>query len=262
MRKKYCHEEHEMKSYQEKYIWIIGASSGIGEALARELDSQGAHLILSARNQKKLENIATTLKGNHTVLPCDVGNAENLIETAKSIQNLDSVIFLAAIYTPVNLPAENEIEFVNNALMINLGGAFNTVHAVLPIFKKQGYGHIALCGSVAGYRGLPYGQPYCATKAAIINYAESLKIELEDDNIHIQVINPGFVKTPLTDQNDFAMPMIMEVEAAAKALVRGLKSNAFEIHFPKRFTFIMKAIGILPRFLYFPLSRLMKKQNH
>ena len=249
-----------MTTHKSKHIWIIGASSGIGESLARELSSQGANLILSARRKDKLEALNKELGGEHQVLPADAGDATGLLKAAKKIKKLDSVIFIAAIYTP-HTKTPKDLEFVHNALTVNLGGAFNTVHAALPFFEKQGSGQIVLCGSVAGYRGLPYGQPYCATKAAIINYAESLKIELEDKNIDVKIISPGFVRTPLTDKNDFEMPMIIEPDEAAKALSKGLLSGSFEIHFPKKFTTIMKVIDILPRWLYFPLSRLMKRKQ-
>lgn len=249
-----------MTTHKGKHIWIIGASSGIGEALARELSSQGANLILSARRKDKLDALNKELGGEHQVLPADAGDAAGLLKAAKKIKKLDSVIFMAAIYTP-HTKTPKDLEFVHNALTVNLGGAFNTVHAALPFFEKQGSGQIVLCGSVAGYRGLPYGQPYCATKAAIINYAESLKIELEDKNIDVKIISPGFVRTPLTDKNDFEMPMIIEPDEAAKALSKGLLARGFEIHFPKKFTYIMKVIDILPRWLYFPLSRLMKRKQ-
>jgi len=198
--------------------------------------------------------------GNHRVLPIDVGNANQMIEAGKSIKKLDSVIFLAVIYSP-HSDTPKPIEFVHDMINVNLGGAFNTVYAVRDVFETQGYGHIALCGSVAGYRGLPNGQPYCATKSAIINYAESLKIEMEPHNIKVQVINPGFVKTPLTDKNDFQMPMIMETDSAAKALARGLLSKQFEINFPWKFTMIMKIIRGLPQSLYFILARQMRKRQ-
>ena len=249
-----------MTSFKDKHIWIIGASSGIGEALAKELSAQGAQLILSARSEEKLNNLNETMDNKHTVLTVDAGSPDSLLSTAQKIEKIDSVVFMAAIYAPHSNETK-DISFIHEMIKVNLGGAFNTVNAVLPVFEKQGFGQIALCASVAGYRGLPYGQPYCATKAAIINYAESLKIELENKNIDIKVINPGFVKTPLTDKNDFPMPMMISAEDAAQSLAKGLKSNSFEIHFPKKFTFIMKIIDILPRFLYFPLSRIMKKKQ-
>lgn len=248
--------------YSGKQVWIIGASSGIGEALARELATQGARLVLSARRQDRLDDLNQSLGGNHRVMPLDAGDSGAVAAAAQSIaangEPLHSMVFMAAFYSPD--PASNsDIDFVNRILRVNLGGAFNAVFAVTDLFRRQGFGQIALCASVAGYRGLPYGQPYCATKAALINYAESLKIELEDDGIDVKVINPGFVKTPLTDKNQFTMPMIIAADKAARILARELLSRRFEIHFPKGFTWFMKLIDVLPRWAYFPLARLMKK---
>jgi len=166
---------------KKKNIWIIGCSSGIGEALARELHDQGANLILSARGEDKLNALNKELDNKHQVMPVDAGDFKSLQDASNKIENLDSVVFLAAIYAP-HSDKPHEINFVHQMINVNLGGAFNIVYAVRDRFEKQGHGHIALCGSVAGYRGLPNGQPYCATKAAIINYAESLKIELEPKN--------------------------------------------------------------------------------
>lgn len=249
-----------MTSYNGKHVWIIGASTGIGEALATELNKCGANLILSSRSQAKLEDLNKAFESQHQVLSFDVSDFKKVKSAANKIKKIDLVVFLAAIYSP-HSEHPKSVEFIHSMINVNLGGAFNTVHAVTEIFEKQGFGHIALCASVAGYRGLPYGQPYCATKAAIINYAESLKIEFEPKNIKVQVINPGFVKSPLTDKNDFTMPMIMETDKAAKALANGLLSNRFEIHFPKRFTFIMKFLRILPSWLYFPVARHLRDKQ-
>lgn len=248
-------------SHHGKHIWIIGASSGIGAALAQQLANEGAILTLSARSEGKLKQLAKDINGTgHKALPLDVSDAKAVEAAAKKLKQIDSVIFMAAIYAP-HSDTPKDIAFIHQMLNVNIGGAFNTVNAVLPIFQKQGHGQIALCGSVAGYRGLPYGQPYCATKAAIINYAESLKIELESQNIDVRIINPGFVETPLTEKNDFPMPMIISAEEAAKSLSKGLLGNSFEINFPKKFTWIMKTIKMLPNWLYFPLSRTMKKKQ-
>jgi len=249
-----------MTAHAGNHIWIIGASSGIGEALARELATQGATLILSARSTDKLNAINEELGGAHTILPLDAGDVDAFVKVAATLPKIDSVIFMAALYSP-HSDKPKDIGFIHDMLNVNIGGAFNTVSAVLPIFEKQGYGQIALCGSVAGYRGLPYGQPYCATKAAIINYAESLKIELEPKNIDVKLINPGFVRTPLTDKNDFPMPMMIEARAAAKAIAKGLQSSMFEIHFPKKFTWIMKLLRILPTPIYFLISRKMRAKG-
>ncbi len=254
-----------MSSNKGKHIWVIGASSGIGEALAQELASQGATLALSARRKDALQNIVKNLSGTgHISCPVDVSDINALQTTAsdikKKFERIDSVIFLAAIYSAHD-KKKKDIGFMHKMLNVNVGGAFNVVETIAPIFETQGSGQIVLCGSVAGYRGLPYGQPYCATKAAIINYAESLKIELEPENIDVKLISPGFVRTPLTDKNDFPMPMMIEANDAAKAIARGITSGAFEIHFPKKFTFIMKTLRLLPTWLYFKISRQMKKKQ-
>lgn len=133
------------------------------------------------------------------------------------------------------------------------------MNAVRDIFKQQGHGQIVLCASVAGYRGLPNAQPYCATKAALINYAESLKIELEPEHIDVKIICPGFVKTDLTDKNDFKMPMMISADEAASAISKGLTQKGFEIHFPKRFTLIMKTLRLIPNWLFFVFSRKMRR---
>lgn len=241
-----------MNSYEGKHIWIIGASSGIGRALAFELAAQGAILVLSARSEDKLQALRQELGGAHIVLSLDVSDEEAVVKAAQSITHIDSVIFMAAIYEPAPL-SKLQIKSVHKMVNINLNGAFNIVHAVLPIMKAQAEGQIVLCGSVAGYRGLPKGQPYSATKAAVINLAESLRAE--EPYLDIKVINPGFVRTPLTNKNDFKMPMMIEPEEAAKTIARELQTGCFEIHFPKRFTFLMKFLAVLPSFLYFKFVR-------
>lgn len=245
-----------------KYIWILGASSGIGKALAIELASHGAHLVLSARRAEKLKELAATLQGDqHILAPLDVSDAEGIkkaLETIlQSAPHIDSAIFMAATYTPHD-GGKKQLSFIRQALDVNLMGAFNIIDVVQEQFEKQGHGQIVLCASVAGYRGLPTGQPYCSTKAALINLAESLKIDLEKKNIDVKVICPGFVKTPLTDKNDFPMPMMIEAEVAAKAIHKGLCSRSFEVHFPKRFTFVMKFLRILPNAVYFWIARRLR----
>lgn len=247
-----------MNDFQGKTIWIIGASSGIGAALARELSARGARLILSARSQDKLEALNTELGGRHIVSSFDSGNTEAMLQAFAAIQTqisqLDSVLFMAATYIAHD-GQDRGIQIIQDMMRVNLGGAFNTVTTVQHYMEVQGYGQIILCGSVAGYRGLPFGQPYCAAKAAIISYAESLKLDLERKNIDVKVICPGFVKTPLTDKNKFPMPMMISADNAAQDIAKGMQSRAFEIHFPKKFTYIMKLIRILPYGAYFALMR-------
>jgi short-subunit dehydrogenase len=248
-----------MANYEGKNIWIIGASSGIGHALAVELAKQGAALALSARSADKLQSLNADLGGNHHIFPLDVADADAFVRSAKAVQEkfskLDSVIFMAATYNPAPL-SEADIRAVHNLININLNGAIHTVHSVLPMLKKQKYGQLALCASVAGYSGLPKGQPYSCTKAAIINLAESLKAE--EPGLDIKVINPGFVRTPMTDLNKFKMPMIIEASEAARIISKELLTKKFEIHFPKKFTCLAKLLKFLPYPLYFWIVRKAK----
>lgn len=250
--------------YHGNIIWIIGASSGIGKALARELAARGAILALSARRQEELESLRESLGGQHQSFPLDVRNSTLITATALEIYNrygrIDRVIFLAASYTPMEL-SSLDIELTREMFEANLLGAFHVVHSILPIFKKQQSAQIALCGSVAGYVGLPGGQPYSATKAAIINLAESLRNEVEP-HIDVKLINPGFVKTPLTDKNDFAMPAIISAEQASIKIADGLLSASFEICFPKSLTCFLKLIRFLPYGLALPLIKRLTLQRN
>ncbi len=243
-----------MKDYANKNIWIIGASSGIGRALAIELDRRGARLVLSSRDGIKLENLSKSLSSHHLVLPCDVTDPDMLSRAAKTVSkffgHIDSALFLAGTYQPMKLDAL-DITSIQNIINVNLNGTLNFIYAVLPLLLEQKSGQIGICASVAGYRGLPNSQPYGATKAALINLTESLRAEMTPLGLDIRLINPGFVRTPMTDKNSFPMPMIIEPEEAAKAIADGLKSKKFEIHFPRGFTWMMKILRLLPSFAYF-----------
>lgn len=245
--------------YYGKHVWIIGASSGIGAALAVQLAEEGARLTLSARSEETLAQLRYELPGAaHKVLPLDVRDHAAVLEAAREVSTgfVDSVIYLAAQYQPMELE-RLDIKATEDMVDVNLMGAFRIIDAVVPILKAQGKGQFALCGSVAGYAGLPHAQPYSATKAAIRNLAESLQAELQShEEIDIRLISPGFVRTPLTDKNRFPMPCILEPDEAARYIADGLAGSAFEIHFPKRFTLLLKFLAFLPYPLYF---RLMKR---
>lgn len=241
--------------------WIIGASSGIGRAVAEKLAAEGHTLALSARSRSDLEALCATLGQSCHSFPLDVTDVEATkmvaLQVASALGEIDSVLFMAGVYTPMALDVL-DIPKARQMVEVNLCGALHLLHAIVPRFKQRGQGQIVLCASVAGYGGLPGGQPYCATKAALINLAESLYIEAVPYGIDVKVINPGFVKTRLTDQNDFTMPMMITAEKAADAIVKGIKSSAFEIHFPKGFTCALKALSTLPIRLRAPLMRRRK----
>lgn len=245
------------QNYKDEVIWIIGASSGIGHALALELAAAGAKLMLSARRKNLLDELQAEIGAQHMVFPLDVADTAMTARTAQAIVDangrIDRVIFMSAAYTPMSSDTP-DMTVIKNIIDVNLMGAFNVVHAVLPLMKAQKFGQIALCGSVAGYVGLPNGQPYCATKAAIISLAESLRVEC-DGIVDIKLISPGFVKTPLTDRNSFPMPMMISAERAAQAIAKGLRAKSFEIHFPKTFTFLLKFLELLPYPLKFMITR-------
>ena len=235
--------------FTDDVIWIIGASSGIGAALAHELAGLGAKLILSSRRQDRLDELHAALGGGHYVFALDVTDAAALQQTARSIDGLfgriDRVIFLAAAYEPMRLD-NLDLAKVTEIISSNLIGAFHVIHAILPIIERQNsVGQIALCGSVAGYLGLPGGQPYSATKAAMINLAESLYVETKG-LVDVKLISPGFVRTQLTAKNSFTMPMMIEPDQAAKYIAKGLLSSRFEIHFPRKFTLALKLWRVLP----------------
>jgi short-subunit dehydrogenase len=247
--------------FHGKIIWIIGASTGIGETLAKSLASKGARLILSARQESKLKVLKKELGHDHLILALDVSIKESyaraIDEIHQTFDHIDSVIFMAADYEPMAL-SELNLERVQSIVATNLLSVFFLLERIIPFYRKQGHGQIVLCASVAGYCGLPYGQPYSATKAALINLAESLYCEEKKNNIDIKVINPGFVKTPMTDKNDFSMPMMISPQEASESIIKGLLSSSFEIHFPKKFTYLMKILRLLPYRLYF---KLIQKSN-
>lgn len=248
-----------MADYTGQHIWIIGASSGIGRALAIELSKRGAILALSARRGEQLETVKQECEGDHHIVaPLDIGDIDSVRDAFDVIQGhfpkIDSSIFLAAIYSAHD-GKPKEISFIHNMIRVNIGGAYNMLDVITPHYQENKGGQIAICASVAGYRGLPTGQPYCSTKAALISLCESLRIDLSPSNIDVKVINPGFVKTPLTDKNTFSMPMMIGADKAAKCIANDLLTKKFEIHFPKIFTFLMKFISFLPNWIYFPISR-------
>lgn len=251
-----------MTDFLGKKVWIIGASSGIGAATAQELALRGATVIVSARRADALDALRRQLPapkvGEHHAVALDVSDHKAFLAAAVSVQQrvgrIDSVIYMAGTYQPSTV-AKISHDDVRRIVDVNLVGAFSCVAAVLPILRGQGSGQIALCGSVAGYRGLPNSQPYGATKAAIINLAETLRAEESRKGIDVRLISPGFVKTPMTDQNDFSMPMMITAEEAARSLVNQLEGQSFEITFPKKFTTLMKILRLLPDRLFFATMR-------
>jgi NAD(P)-dependent dehydrogenase (short-subunit alcohol dehydrogenase family) len=239
--------------WKGKRVWLIGASSGIGAALAGELARRGARLAISARNAQKLQRNALT---GALPVPCDVTDNDSLAEARKTVLaalgGVDLVVYLAGDYVPMRADDFN-LAVAEQVINVNFTAAMHVTAAVLPDLRHGG--GIAFVASVAGYRGLPKALCYGPGKAALIHFAEVLHLDLAPKGIGVWVINPGFVATPLTAKNDFQMPALQTPEQAANATVEGFKSANFEIHFPKRFTRLMKLLAVLPYRWYFPLIR-------
>lgn len=246
-----------------KNCWIIGASQGIGEAVAQKYFTSGYNLMISARDVKKLEEIAANLAPKapqqkiqvSIVDVCDVTSLQNsLTEFSQKIGDLDLVIFCSAVYNPTSA-INFDLAAAQNTIDVNLKGAINLLHVVLPKMDQQKSGHIAMVASVAGYRGLPQSFAYGASKAGLINLCEGIYHELKRKNIALSVINPGFVKTRLTNKNKFSMPFIITPDQAAEEIFLGLEAKKFEIHFPKKFTYFLKLLRIIPSGIFFFLTK-------
>ncbi len=242
-----------------KTVWIVGASTGIGRATAQALHARGARVVVSARKAEALAAFAQKHPGSRA-LPLDATDAA-AIRTAVSqllAQGpLDCVVYCAGHYQAMRADAMDVGEMVRH-VEVNYLGALHLLGAVLPAMLARGAGHISLVGSVAGYRGLPQSLAYGPTKAALINLAETLYLDVHDKGIGVSIINPGFVQTPLTADNAFDMPALLTPEQAATAIVNGWQRGAFEIHFPKRFTLWLKALRVVPNRVFFFLVRRVK----
>jgi short-subunit dehydrogenase len=245
-----------IKNWPDKRIWIIGASTGIGAALATLLLKQGARVAVSSRKAEVLTALVEGHEKNSLVLPLDLTQPEQIAAAQNTLVQTwggyDLVLFVAGDHKPMRA-WDFKLDEARHLVEINLMGVVNGLSLVIPQFLLQQKGHIAIVASVGGYSGLPQALIYGATKAACINLTETLYMDLQQKNIAVTLINPGFVKTPLTDKNSFKMPALVSAEEAATEMMRGLERGDFEIHFPKRFTLWLKLLRMLPYRLYFYL---------
>ena len=240
-----------------KNVWITGASSGIGKALAIKFATEGWKVAASARRENLLQDLNKTNSNIHS-FPLDVIDEPRAKKVFQDIllkfQTIDICVFCAGIHDP---ESEKKLsgEKIREIMETNFFGTVNCIMAVNEHFKERKSGHISIVSSVASYRGLPVASGYCASKAALTSLAESLYFNFKRYGVRVSVVNPGFIKTPMTDKNKFPMPMIKSAEYAAEKMFIGLtKKNAFEIHFPITFTMIMKLLRIMPNWLYFLIA--------
>ena len=245
-----------IRDWRGRRVWLVGASTGIGRALAERLHGLGATVLVSARKAEALDAFVQAHPGS-VALPLDVTNRQAVRRAAQEALAggpLDLVCYCAGHYQPMRATALDLDELMRHQA-INTAGALHVLDAVTPAMLARGQGHLGFISSVAGFRGLPQSLAYGPTKAALINLAETLYLDLRPRGLGVSLINPGFVDTPLTAGNAFPMPALITADQAAQAIVAGWERGRFEIHFPRRFTGVMKLLRLLPYRLYFAAVR-------
>ena len=251
---------------EKKVIWITGASSGIGKAVAIKFAENGWIVAASARRENLLNELKEINENIHA-FPLDVTDIDKCKLVATNIinqfRNIDICLFGTGMHDPKSEKRFN-LDKIREIMEVNYFGIMNSINSIYDYFSEKKNGQISIISSVAGYRGLPAAGAYCASKAALTSFAESLNFDMQMKNVRVSLVSPGFIKTPMTDQNDFPMPMIKSPEFAANEIYKGLTvKKSFEIHFPKAFTYFLKFLQILPSRLYFKLvSKGMKKIDY
>ena len=249
-------------SENQKKIWITGASSGIGKAVAEKFAAEGWKVAVSARRRELLQELAKN--ENIVSFPLDVTDQSQINTVFKNIisefGNLDLCLFSSGTYEPKD-EKNIDSEKIKNVIKVNFLGVVDCVKSVEEYFKNRNSGHISIVSSIAGYRGLPNSSGYGPSKAALTNFCESIYFDFKKFGVRVSIISPGFIKTSLTEKNEFPMPFLKTVDYAADKIFNGLvKSNAFEIHFPKGLTLTLKFLRILPIKVYlFLVDKLVKR---
>ncbi|KAF0676587.1 SDR family NAD(P)-dependent oxidoreductase [Profundibacterium mesophilum] len=241
-----------MRDWASKRYWIVGASEGLGRALCERLSAAGAELVLSARNEERLETLAARLPAPARAVRVDVSDSRDVARAAGAAGEIDGLVYAAGVYWP-QAARDWTPEEVTAMCDINFTGAARVLGEVVPGMVARGHGHVVLTGSLSGFRGLPGSIGYSASKAGVMHLAECLRADLNGTGVEVQLVNPGFVRTRLTDKNDFRMPMIMEPEAAAREIFEHMCSGGFSKSFPRSFGALFQLSRFVPAPLYYRL---------
>jgi NADP-dependent 3-hydroxy acid dehydrogenase YdfG len=242
-----------MIDWQGKRYWLIGASEGLGAALARKLSSAGVEVIVSARNEERLQELVAALPGKASYVTVDVSDSASLTAAMQQIGQIDGMVYLAGVYWPMKAQDWNADQAEAMA-DINFTGAIRAVGAVLPQMVARDSGHLVITGSLSGFRGLPGAIGYAASKAGTMSLAESLYADLRKTGVRVQVANPGFIRTRLTDKNEFSMPFLMEPDQAAQEMFELMNDEGtFKRSFPRVFSWLFRLSQFMPDWLYYRL---------
>lgn len=239
-----------MREWTGKRYWLIGASEGLGKALAEKLSHAGAEVILSARSEDALGKAVADMPGKASYQTIDIGDDDSVKEAANAVGDVDGVVLLAGVYWPFGAQdwdADKATAMAN----INFTGFVRVLGQVVPAMVARDAGHIVITSSLTAFRGLPGSIGYTASKAATLSLAECMYADLRKTGVDVQVANPGFIKTRLTDKNDFDMPFIMEADAAAQAMFDHMKTKRFKVSFPRVFSWVFRLSQFLPDWAYY-----------
>ncbi len=232
-----------------KTYWIVGASEGLGRSLALELDAQGVNLVVSARSEDRLVELADELALPTRICPLDVSDSVAVAKAVETVGQIDGVIFAAALYEPMKAQGwdAGQSELLAN---VNFLGGIRILSRVVPQFVERDSGHIVVIGSLSGYRGLPGALAYGASKAGLMHLTEALHADLWKTGVKTQLFNLGFIRTRLTDKNKFTMPFIMSPEQVAKKIVQSMVKRRFKFDIPLPFSLFFRLSRLLPQALY------------
>lgn len=241
-----------MRDWAGQRYWLVGASDGLGRALAERMSRCGVDLVLSARNEQKLTELAEALPGRTQVVPCDIADDASVAQAVEAVGDVDGVVFLAGVYWPHSAKTW-DVDQVAAMCDVNLTGAVRVLGRVVPVFAARDRGHVVITGSLSGFRGLPGTVGYSASKAGTMVLAESLYADLRRSAVEVQLANPGFIRTRLTEKNDFSMPFLMEPEDAARVMFDFMTRGGFKRSFPSVFSWLFRGGQFLPDWVYYRL---------